>query len=153
LPLYELALLTARHATNRGLEREIVLVSPERRPLALFGERPSAAVGELLAAAGIDFIGATHVEVGDRGVRLVPGGRALSVERLVALPLVRGPVLEGVPAEPDFGFVPVDRHGRVDGLDGTRRGTRRTSRSSRAAWPRSRRTRSRSMSPPATEPR
>jgi hypothetical protein len=39
-------------------------------------------------------------------------------ERLVALPLVRGPQLDGVPSEPDFGFVPVDRHGRVDGLDG-----------------------------------
>ncbi len=35
----------------------------------------------------------------------------------MALPLVRGPELQGVPAEPEFGFIPVDRHGRVDGLD------------------------------------
>ena len=34
------------------------------------------------------------------------------------MPLIRGPGLEGVPAETEFGFVPVDRHGRVDGLDG-----------------------------------
>jgi sulfide:quinone oxidoreductase len=117
LPLYELALLTARHAATKRLRLEIALVTPERRPLALFGERPSAAVAELLAAAGIEFIGASQVEVGAGEVRLVPGGRTLDVERLVALPLVRGPELQGVPAEPEFGFIPVDRHGRVDGLD------------------------------------
>ena len=25
---------------------------------------------------------------------------------------------DGVPSEPNFGFIPVDHHGRVDGLDG-----------------------------------
>jgi sulfide:quinone oxidoreductase len=118
LPLYELALLTARHAADRGLQPELVLVTPEQRPLALFGARPSAAVAELLASAGIEFVGASHVEVIDGAIRLSPGGRAFGVERLVALPLVRGPELEGAPAEPDFGFIPVDRHGRVEGLDG-----------------------------------
>jgi sulfide:quinone oxidoreductase len=118
LPLYELALLTARHAADRGLQPEIVLVTPEQRPLALFGERPSSVVAELLTSAGIEFVGASLVEVVDGAVRLSPGGRALGTERVVALPLVRGPELHGVPAEPDFGFVPVDRHGRVEGLDG-----------------------------------
>jgi sulfide:quinone oxidoreductase len=118
LPLYELALLTARHAAARSLERELVLVTPEQRPLALFGDRPSAAVAELLAAAGVEFIGASHVEVADGAARLFPGGRALGAERVVALPLIRGPRIDGVPAEPDFGFIPVDRHGRVDGLEG-----------------------------------
>ena len=118
LPLYELALLTGRHAVTRGLQVELVLVTPEQRPLALFGEGPSGAAAELLTAAGVEFIGGSHVEVGDGAVRLIPGGVPLDAERLVALPLVRGPKLEGVPAEPDFGFVPVDPHGRVDGLDG-----------------------------------
>jgi sulfide:quinone oxidoreductase len=118
LPLYELALLTARHAADRGLRPEIVLVTPEQRPLALFGERPSSVVAELLTSAGIEFVGASLVEVVDGAVRLSPGGRALDAERVVALPLIRGPELEGVPAEPDFGFIPVDRHGRVEGLDG-----------------------------------
>ena len=120
LPLYELALLTARHAARRAsCEPELVLVTPEPRPLALFGERASAAVAELLAAAGIEFIGASHVEPveGDgpaasrAAARSPPSGwwrcRSCAVREL-----------EGVPAEPDFGFVPVDRHGRVDGLDG-----------------------------------
>jgi sulfide:quinone oxidoreductase len=115
LPLYELALLTARHA--EGLECELLLVTPEPRPLALFGDRASAAVAELLAAAGVEFIGASHVEPAEGGVRLLPSGRMITSARLVALPLVRGPRIDGVPSEPDFGFIPVDRHGRVDGLD------------------------------------
>jgi sulfide:quinone oxidoreductase len=118
LPLYELALLTGRHAITRDLQVELLLVTPEQRPLALFGEGPSGAVAELLEAASIEFIGGRHIELGDGTVRLIPGGRVLGAERLVALPLVRGPKLEGVPAEPDFGFVPVDGHGRVYGLDG-----------------------------------
>jgi sulfide:quinone oxidoreductase len=118
LPLYELALLTARHAEASRLECELALVTPEPRPLALFGDRGSAAVADMLAAAGVEFIGASHVEPVEGGVRLLPSGRTLSAARMVALPLVRGPQLGGVPSEPDFGFIPVDRHGRVDGLDG-----------------------------------
>ena len=118
LPLYELALLTGRHTITRDLQVELVLVTPEQRPLALFGDGPSGAVAELLTAAGIEFIGGSHVDLRDGAVRLIPGGRAFGAERLVALPLVRGPKLEGVPAERDFGFIPVDRHGRVDELDG-----------------------------------
>jgi sulfide:quinone oxidoreductase len=117
LPLYELALLTAQHAAGRALPRELSLITPEPRPLAIFGERASAAVAELLAAAAIEFVAATQVDVGAGLVRVVPGGRELPVDRVVALPLVRGPNLEGVPVEPEFGFVEVDRHGRVAGLD------------------------------------
>jgi sulfide:quinone oxidoreductase len=117
LPLYELALLTARYAEASRLERELTLVTPEPRPLALFGGRASAAVAEMLGAAGVEFIGASHVEPVEDGVRVLPSGRMLSADRLVALPLIRGPRLDGVPSDPDFGFVPVDGHGRVDGLD------------------------------------
>jgi sulfide:quinone oxidoreductase len=118
LPLYELALLTVRHAAAAKVECDLTLVTPEPRPLALFGERASTAVAEMLAAAGIEFTGASHVEPVDGAVRLLPSGRTLAAARLVALPLIRGPQLGGVPSEPDFGFIPVDRHGRVAGLDG-----------------------------------
>jgi len=118
LPLYELALLTARHAETNRLERELVFVTPEPRPLALFGERASAAVAEMLAAARVEFIGVSQVEQVEGAIRLLPGNRTLSAQRLVTLPLVRGPQLGGVPSEPDFGFIPVDRHGRVEALDG-----------------------------------
>jgi sulfide:quinone oxidoreductase len=118
LPLYELALLTVRHAAAAKVECDVTLVTPEPRPLALFGARASTAVAEMLAAAGIEFTGASHVEPVDGAVRLLPSGRTLAAARLVALPLIRGPQLGGVPSEPDFGFIPVDRHGRVAGLDG-----------------------------------
>src|SRR2546425_781860 len=49
LPLYELALLTAEYLTGhatRGVE--VALVTPEDRPLALFGAEASDAIRELL---------------------------------------------------------------------------------------------------------
>jgi sulfide:quinone oxidoreductase len=118
LPIYELALLTARRAAGRGAQAELFLITPEERPLAVFGPVPSGMVSELLATAEVQFIGSTQAEVAGQTVRLHPGGRLLTDSRVVALPLVRGPQLEGVPSEPRFGFIPVDRHGRVEGLDG-----------------------------------
>jgi sulfide:quinone oxidoreductase len=118
LPLYELALLTARHAEQKRLERQLVLVTPEPRPLALFGDGASATVAETLTGAGIEFVGESQVEPVERAVRLLPGSRMVAADRLVSLPMLRGPQLDGVPSEPEFGFIPVDPHGRVDGLDG-----------------------------------
>jgi sulfide:quinone oxidoreductase len=116
LPLYELALMTAERARGRGIDSELSLITPEGQPLEAFGAEPSAVVGDLLAAAGVEFIGSSYAEEQPGGVQLGPGGRTLAVDRVVTLPLVRGPELEGVPAEPVFGFIPVDPHGRVNGL-------------------------------------
>jgi sulfide:quinone oxidoreductase len=118
LPLYELALMTAQKIADDALDAELVLITPEPRPLAVFGTGPSAVVARLLDAAGVEFIGSTYADVERDAVRLDPGGyRRRPVDRTVALPLVRGPELEGVPAEREYGFVPVDRHGRVLGLE------------------------------------
>ena len=117
LPLYELALLTARHAAAAGVEAGLTVVTPEARPLEAFGETVSETVGGLLAAAGVEFAGSTSTDIVDGVVRLQPSRRVRET-RVVALPLIRGPRLEGVPAEPRFGFIPVDDHGRVDGLEG-----------------------------------
>ena len=118
LPLYELALLTARHAAAGDHAVELVLVTPEPRPLAVFGARPSAVVGELLDAAGIEFVAGTYAEASGDGLVLRAGEPPWPADRVVALPLVRGPGIDGVPAEPELGFIPVDAHGRVEGLDG-----------------------------------
>jgi sulfide:quinone oxidoreductase len=114
LPLYELALMTAQWASAGGPGAELTLVTPEARPLAVFGTEPSAVVAHLLADAGVKFIGSTYAEVDADGLRL--GNRSLAVDRTVSLPLVRGPRIDGVPAERDYGFIPVDRSGRVIGL-------------------------------------
>ena len=46
LPLYELAIMTARQAWSMGMDRvRFALVTPEERPLAMFGRAPSQAIG------------------------------------------------------------------------------------------------------------
>ena len=72
LPLYELAIMTAGLVRDRGLDAELILITPEARPLAVFGAGPSAVVARLLAAAGVEFIGSTYADVQRGAVRLVP---------------------------------------------------------------------------------
>ena len=118
LPLYELALMTAHRIAARAVrDAELFLITPESAPLAVFGSRPSAMVERLLRAAGIEFIGSTYAEAVEDGLALGVGGPPLAVDRVVALPLLVGAAPEGVPARPPYGFVPVDRHGRVAGLE------------------------------------
>jgi sulfide:quinone oxidoreductase len=115
LPLYELAIMTARDAWSAGIEGvEIVFVTPEDRPLEAFGSEASASVRELLAEEGVEFIGSTGAEVGHGFVQA--GGRRIEVNRTVALPVPAGPAIAGVPGDAS-GFIPVDEHGAVDGLD------------------------------------
>jgi sulfide:quinone oxidoreductase len=115
LPLYELAIMTARDAWSAGIEAvEIVFITPEERPLEAFGAEASATVGELLAEEGVEFIGSTGAEVGHGFVHA--GGRRIEVNRTVALPVPAGSVIAGVPADAS-GFIPVDQYGGVEGLD------------------------------------
>jgi sulfide:quinone oxidoreductase len=115
LPLYELAIMTARDTWSAGIEGvEIVFVTPEDRPLEAFGPEASAMIGELLGEEGIEFIGSTRAEVGHGFV--LAGDRHIEVSRTVALPTPSGFAIAGVPADAD-GFIGVDEHGRVEGID------------------------------------
>jgi sulfide:quinone oxidoreductase len=117
LPLYELALLSARRASERGVTLECTLVSPEEIPLAMFGRAASQLVGDLLDDAGVRFIGSSvAAEVGRDGSLGLRDGASIGADRVVALPELRGRRITGVPANPS-GFVPVDAFGRVEGLD------------------------------------
>jgi sulfide:quinone oxidoreductase len=117
LPLYELALMTAARVRDAGVDAaELTLVTPEDAPLGLFQGAGSAAVAERLAAAGIRFLGSAYAHDYDgRTLALTPGERTLEAERVVALPVLSGPSLGGVPSDPD-GFIHVDEHGRVPEL-------------------------------------
>ena len=118
VPLYELALMTARHAWSMGMERvRFTLVTPEERPLGVFGQAPSQAVGQLLCDHGITLISSTYASVEHCYVHLDPGGRGLPRARVISPPVLDGPQLPGVPADPS-GFIPTDLHGRVPGLAG-----------------------------------
>ncbi len=116
LPIYELALMTAAYAREHKLDVELVLVTPEEEPLQLFGAVGSRAMRGLLGESGIAVHTATYPsEVVDGALALIPEGR-LAVDRVVALPLLRGPRLDGLPQTRD-GFIPVDEHGRVRCLE------------------------------------
>jgi sulfide:quinone oxidoreductase len=117
LPVYELALMTRRHAeeSDRG-ELRILIVSPERAPLALFGEEPSTAVAELLAVRRIDFEGGCRARDEGGGVVLDPGSRPLEAGAAIALPAIEGRRHRGLPSDAG-GFIPVDDHSRVIGVE------------------------------------
>jgi sulfide:quinone oxidoreductase len=119
LPAYELALLISSQARGMGMQPEITLVTPEKAPLAIFGSRAVEVVTEELNHAGV------HVELGayaeldagpPRAIVLRPSNRRLEVNRVLALPRLRGRAPEGIPADPD-GFLTVDPHGRVAGVE------------------------------------
>ncbi len=116
LPLYELALMTARDFIARGIDdAHLSLVTPEQRPLAIFGTGVSAAVTGLMDAAGVRFIGSSYADVQPGVIRLKPRGRTLEIDAAIALPVLRGPTIAGVPAD-RAGFIPTDRFGAVTGL-------------------------------------
>jgi sulfide:quinone oxidoreductase len=115
LPLYELALLTAVHLADAGAAVELTLVTPEERPLQLFGDTASEAVAELLELHKITiYADTTPVSVEDGALRILPDSR-IEADRVVALPRLEGLRLEGVPHDTN-GFVPTDAHGVVRGL-------------------------------------
>ncbi len=117
LPLYELAVMAARQAWSMGMDQvRFALITPEERPLGVFGRVPSQAIGELLDGCGIEFIGSTYATVGHGSVQLDPSGRRLDRVRVVSSPVLDGPNLPGVPTDPS-GFILADPHGRVPGLD------------------------------------
>jgi sulfide:quinone oxidoreductase len=117
LPLYELTLLSARHARVRGLAIESTVVTPEREPLALFGPEASVMVRGLLDEHGVRFVGgAVASRVHRDGSIALADGEMIQADRVVALPELRGRRLTGVPASRS-GFVPVDASGRVEGLE------------------------------------
>jgi sulfide:quinone oxidoreductase len=117
LPIYELALMTSRRAFDQNVKLAVTIVTPEKAPLAIFGDGASAAVGELLEKSGITVLTSATCAVPDgRHVLVEPGNRRLAVDRVIALPELDGPSVRGLPAG-DHGFIPIDPHCRVRGVD------------------------------------
>ncbi|HEX6711970.1 MAG TPA: FAD-dependent oxidoreductase [Thermoleophilaceae bacterium] len=116
LPLYELALMTARRAYEMCMDVDLTFVTPEERVLPLFGSRASADVRAMLEQAGIDVRCGFVPEIPAKGtVLLHPSGDWVEADRVVALPVVRGRRVTGLPCDSD-GFLPIDSLGRVAGV-------------------------------------
>ena len=120
LPLYELALMTAERAESmniRGLE--LSFVTPEPRPLAVFGRGVSEIVASRLARAGVKlFTDALAKVPAKRTVVIEPQGLTLEDQRIVAMPRVSGPAIRGLPGGGAGGFLPIDKHCAVHDTDG-----------------------------------
>jgi sulfide:quinone oxidoreductase len=113
LPIYELALLTSEFLTNRYVEGvELVLVTPEERPLSIFGARASEAIGELLAGRGIDFRADAAPIAFEDGALRVPPREPIEADVVIALARLEGPHLAGLPSDAG-GFLPIDDFCRV----------------------------------------
>jgi sulfide:quinone oxidoreductase len=115
LPLYELALITAGRLADWGSGGRLTFVTHEQAPLVLFGRAASEAIEELLLTNGIDLLTSTYpIEFRRPALSVVPE-RDLRADRVVALPRLCGRPPAGLPKDAN-GFLPVDPHGRVQGL-------------------------------------
>lgn len=117
LPAYELALMTAHRAQDLGIYGlKVELLTPEERPLGIFGLTASTAVDDLLRTRGIDLRCSTSLEeVGDDLV-CHPGGAKLRSGAVISMPALVGPRIAGLPADRN-GFIPIDQHARVLGVE------------------------------------
>lgn len=118
LPAYEVALMTAAwRPLSRAPQMKVTLITAEREPLDVFGRRVSAGVSEILARAGVDVIAGTTAQLGsDTALRAAAGGRWITADRIVSLPVAAGLGIPGVPRDAG-GFIHTDEHGRVEGLE------------------------------------
>jgi sulfide:quinone oxidoreductase len=120
LPLYELALMTAREVWSMGIDdTQLTVITPEAEPLAVFGRAAAGALREELERVGVHLETATVARV-ERGhaveVVLAPTLRRLEVDRVIALPGIDGPGIPGTTHD-DAGFILVGRNGQMRGSD------------------------------------
>jgi sulfide:quinone oxidoreductase len=117
LPLYELALMTATHLHEHAKRpAKVWIVTPEEEPLELFGPAAAQAIEPMLRARGIRLRTSSRPAlVGGRTLVLAGGGEVYA-ERVITLPALEGPRLRGLPHD-EHGFIPVDAHGRVTGVE------------------------------------
>ena len=118
IPIYELALMTARRAWDMNEDVSVTIVTPEKAPLAIFGSTVSEAVEAQLEKHGILTITSSHCEVPEAGrISIHPGARRLHVDRVIALPELFGPSTPGVPKGSANGFIPIDVYCQVRGSE------------------------------------
>jgi sulfide:quinone oxidoreductase len=117
LPLYELALETRSYLSEHGTRGvAVTVVTPERSPLEIFGSEASEAVAELLQTRGVELVTSAAADSFADGELHLSGRAPIPADAVVAMARLEGPRLPGVPCD-ESGFVPVDLHGRVPGLD------------------------------------
>jgi sulfide:quinone oxidoreductase len=120
LPLYELALMTAERAESMDIRNlQVSLVTPERRPLAVFGMAVSEVVANRLARAGVKLYTNSLAKVpAKRTLVIQPQNVHLEDLRIVTMPRIAGPAIRGISGAGAHGFLPIDKHCTVHGTNG-----------------------------------
>ena len=148
LPLYEIALMTQRRAKERALDVKIAIVTPSPHPLRYSEPHASAAIGSLLEARRIEFLPLSTVrEISESGITLSPKDRVLGPAEVIALPVMEGPGIDGLPADEGASCPSTISPESKESRTSTQRAMAPTSRSSKADW-----ALSRPMPPPRTSP-
>ena len=117
LPLYELAILGAARLHERGVKAQVVITSPEAAPLEAFGTDASIAVARLLDARGVEFVARARAVAAGAGEVELDDGRRIEARAVITLPDLVGRRVPGL-RQDAAGFIAVDEHGRVPGVDG-----------------------------------
>jgi sulfide:quinone oxidoreductase len=116
---YELALQISQHAYDMSADLELRIVEPDPPPLALAGHHAVQLISEELERARIARLSANQVSLKrEHQLALVlhPSRRTLQVDRVLALPRLRGRPIVGIAGDED-GLIEVDVHCRVSGVD------------------------------------
>jgi len=116
LPAYECALLLRHLGETVGQPLEIVVLTAEARPMSTFGDAISATLVSLLRRRGVELRTAVQPQAFTDGRLWIPLEGTLPVDAAVALPLIGGPAISGLPSDGE-GFLAVDDRGRVVDLD------------------------------------
>jgi sulfide:quinone oxidoreductase len=117
LPAYELALMASERAWDMRAEMDVTVFTPETAPLAVFGAHASHQLSRLLAERRIDVITTAYCEIPRAQTIVVhPGGREVHADRIISLPALSGPAIDGLPQDGN-GFIPIDEFGRVAGTE------------------------------------
>ena len=117
LPLYELAILAAARLHQRGVKAQVVITSPEAAPLEAFGTDASIAVARLLDARGVEFVARARAVAAGAGEVELDDGRRIEARAVITLPDLVGRRVPGL-RQDATGFIAVDEHGRMPGVDG-----------------------------------
>lgn len=121
LTAYEIALMAHDHLAAAGVRDacSIRVVTAEERPLAAFAGAAGDRVLRTLARAGVFVRAGAAVRAFQWGRLELEDGEALPADRVVALPRLDGPAIEGLPCDED-GFVLCGPEGRVAGAPDVR---------------------------------
>jgi sulfide:quinone oxidoreductase len=115
LPLYELALLAAADLARPYAPIEVTVVTPERKPLEVFGADASRHVAQLLEDHDVRLLAGTSPVSVQHGRLVLVTGESIPADRVLAVPRLVGRRLAGMPADWN-GFVDVDERGQVRGV-------------------------------------